>query len=583
MAVSPDPLEPHDAGAARHGHSLDAPESLEPHDAGAARHGHSKDAPESLEPHDAGAARHGHSKDAPEAPEPHDAGAARHGHSKDAPEAPEPHDAGAARHGHSKDPPDPRDPLGLAADAPLLHAYLAALDRRAAGEHSFTTPGHKGSTALTGVVVTGDFPTSGGLDTVKFKYGWLADAEARAAALFGADVCRFSVGGSTHGNQTLALAVGKPGDKVIVARTLHRSLLLGLVLAGLTPVWVQPEVDATTGLPTGVAPERVAATLRLHGDVAAVFLVEPSYVGTFSDLHEHARIAHDAGIPLVVDAAWAAHFGFHPELPDHALGAGADAMVTSAHKALPAYSQAALVLARTERIDPARLERAFEATHTTSPAGAIMASIDAARALLEHHGERLITRMLDNVSKARRRLSEVEGLHVLAGPGVDPAKLAVALAGTGAHGVDVEADLIAAGMPVEMADRDTLVALVTVADDPDAIVRFTEELSASIERRRGTPRTLATAASWVVQPQMVVPPREAFFGVSETVPTAEAAGRVSAELVAPYPPGVPVLAPGERITLEALAALAEAKHDGVRIAYAADPQLATLEVLVEGA
>jgi arginine decarboxylase len=474
---------------------------------------------------------------------------------------------------------DPRDPLSLAADAPLLRAYLAALDRRAAGEHSFTTPGHKGSTALTGVVVSGDFPTSGGLDTVKFKYGWLQQAEQRAAELWGADACRFSVGGSTHGNQTLALAVGKPGDQVIVSRTLHRSLLLGLVLAGLTPIWVRPEVDAVTGLPTGVAPERVAAAIAQHPDVRAVFLVEPSYVGTFSDLREHARVAHDAGIPLVVDAAWAAHFGFHPDLPPHALGAGADAMVTSAHKALPSYTQAALVLARTDRIDAARLERAFEATHTTSPAGAIVASIDAARALMEHHGTRLVSRMLDIVSEARQRLSKVDSLHVLDGPGVDPAKLAIALAGTGAHGVEVEGDLIEAGVPVEMADRDTIVALVTVGDEPDDVFRFTDELTASIERRRGEPRTLATAAAWVVEPQMVVPPREAFFGVAETVPIERAVGRVSAELVAPYPPGVPVLAPGERVTPEALAALSEARRDGVRIAYAADSQLATLQVL----
>jgi lysine decarboxylase len=478
-------------------------------------------------------------------------------------------------------PTDPRDPLGLAADAPLLRAYLAALDRRAAGEHSFTTPGHKGSTALTGVVVTGDFPTSGGLDTVKFKYGWLAQAEAKAALLFGADACRFSAGGSTHGNQTLALAIGQPGDEVIVSRTLHRSLLLGLVLAGLTPVWVRPEVDTVTGLPTGVAPARVARALHEHPDVKAVFLVEPSYVGTFSDIAEHARVAHAAGVPLVVDAAWAAHFGFHPDLPPHALGAGADAMVTSAHKALPAYTQAALVLARTERIDSNRLERAFEATHTTSPAGAILASIDAARALMEHHGERLVAVMLDTVSQARARLGAVDGLLVLQGPGVDPAKLAVALAGTGAHGVEVEADLIAAGLPVEMADRDTIVGLVTVGDRPEDVERYTECLMASIERRRGRPRTLSTAAAWVVEPQMVVPPREAFFGTTERVPIEQASGRVSAELVAPYPPGVPVLAPGELVTAEALAALAEARADGVRIAYAADPQLATLDVLVE--
>jgi arginine decarboxylase len=474
----------------------------------------------------------------------------------------------------------PRDPLGLAPDAPLLAAYLAAVDRRAAGEHSFFTPGHKGSTALTGMVVAGDFSLAGGVDTIKFKHGWLAQAERRAAMLFGADVCRFSVGGSTHCNQAVALSVGAPGDTVVVSRTLHRSVMLGLVLAGLTPVWVQPEVDAATGLAMGYMPERVGEALAAHPDAVGVFLADPSYVGTFSDLHEHARIAHEAGVPLVVDAAWAAHFGFHPDLPDHALRAGADAMVTSAHKALPAYSQGALMLARTERIDAARLERAFEATHTTSPAGAIMASIDATRALLELHGERLIARMLGIVSEARARLREVKGLHVLEGPGVDPAKLTVALAGTGAHGVEVESDLIDGGVPVEMADRDTIVALVTVADEHAAVMQLTDILADSIERRRGTPRKVATAASWIVQPQMIVPPREAFFGPSETVPTTKAVGRVSAEIVAPYPPGVPVLAPGELVTSEALAALAEAKVDGVRIAYANDPHLATLEVLL---
>jgi arginine decarboxylase len=184
------------------------------------------------------------------------------------------------------------------------------------------------------------------------------------------------------------------------------------------------------------------------------------------------------------------------------------------------------------------------------------------------------------VSAARTRLGEVEGLEVLQGPGVDPAKLAMSLAGTGAHGVEVEADLIEAGLPVEMADRDTIVALVTVADGQADVERFTEELTASIERRRGPARRLATAAAWIVEPQLIVPPREAFFGTSERVPIDQAAGRVSAELVAPYPPGVPVLAPGELVTPDALDALAEARADGVRIAYAADASLETLEVLV---
>ena len=475
---------------------------------------------------------------------------------------------------------DPRDPLGLASDAPLVQDYLAALDRRAAGEHPFCTPGHKGSTALTGTVVAGDFGVYGGLDTIKTAHGRIALAERRAAALFGADVCRFSVGGSTHCNQTLALTLGSPGDELIVSRTLHRSVLLGLVLAGLRPVWVAPEVDPETGLSAGYAPERVVAALGEHPSAVGVFLSDPSYVGTYSDLAAHARVAHDAGVPLVVDAAWSAHFGFHPDLPGHALAQGADAMVTSIHKTLPAYNQAAILLVRSERISLARLSPAFEATHTTSPSGAIMASIDASRALLEHHGERLIDRMLTLVADAKRRLARIRGLRVLDGPGVDPAKLTLALAGTGAHGVQVEADLIAAGVPVEMADRDTIVAVVTVADDEPSLRRLTDALAASIERHRSTPRTLAPTAAWIVEPDLVVPPREAFFGAAETIEVGAAVGRVSAELVAPYPPGVPVLAPGELITEATLSALLQARADGVRIAYARNPELSTIDVLV---
>src|SRR5262249_36522220 len=157
---------------------------------------------------------------------------------------------------------------------------LDGVDRYRSGEHPFHTPGHKGSTALTGVVVAGDLPLAGGVDTIKLSRGVLGSAEQRAAALYGPDGCRFSVGGSTHCNQALALAVGRPGDAVIVSRTLHRSMLLGLVLAGLEPVWVRPEVDGSTGLPVGYHPSAVAGALAARPDAVAVLLADPSYVGT---------------------------------------------------------------------------------------------------------------------------------------------------------------------------------------------------------------------------------------------------------------------------------------------------------------
>src|SRR5262249_29254016 len=209
---------------------------------------------------------------------------------------------------------------------------------------------------------------------------------------------------------------------------------------------------------------------------------------------------------------------------------------------------------------------AVEGSGTTSPAGAIIAGIDAARALLARDGKLLCGRLLRLVAGARRRLAEVPGVAVLDGPGVDPAKLVVLLAGAGADGYRVEADLIAAGMPVELGDRDMIVPIITLADTEDTVERFTGTLAAAIERHRGPARPPAPSPACPVPRWMPIPPRQAFFSPNETVVADVAVGRVSAELVAPYPPGIPVLAPGEVITAGALAALRAAKAQGGRIA-----------------
>jgi arginine decarboxylase len=470
----------------------------------------------------------------------------------------------------------PTDPRGLRGDAPLLDAWLRFQESRPT---PFTIPGHKQRTDLVGDVVAGDVPLYAGLDTMKLAAGVLAEAEARAARLWGADVCRFSTGGATHANQAVTLALGGEGDRVVVSRTLHRSLLLGLVLAGLVPVWVRPEVDPDTGLPLGVAPATVQRALDEHPEARAVLVGDPSYVGTVGDVAGVAEVAHRHGVPLVVDAAWAAHFGFHPELPRHPLQLGADVMITSAHKTLPAWSQAALVLARTERVDAARLGAGVEATATTSPAGAVLASIDAARALLERDGERLLGEAIAATADARSRLAEVDGLVVLDGAGVDPLKLTLLLSGTGADGNAVEQDLLAAGVPVESADRDVLVGVVSLADTAATLETFATTVAAAIHRHRGAPRAVAGPAVYRIDAVAALPPRQAFFAAEEPVALDRAVGRVSAELVAPYPPGIPVLAPGEEITADVVAALDQARSAGVRIAYAADPSLTTLRVV----
>jgi lysine decarboxylase len=253
-------------------------------------------------------------------------------------------------------------------------------------------------------------------------------------------------------------------------------------------------------------------------------------------------------------------------------------MVTSAHKSLPAWSQSALILARTERVDAARLDAGVEATATTSPAGAMLASTDAARALLERDGESLLGEAIAATRATRDRLRAIDGLVVLDGPGVDPLKLTLVLPGTGADGNAIEQDLLAAGLPIESADRDVLVGVLSLADTPSTLDILATAIADSIERHRGTPRAVVGLAAYRVDPVTALPPRDAFFAESDTVPIDQAVGRIVAELVAPYPPGIPVLAPGEEITRDSLAALDQARAAGVRIAYAADPSLATLRV-----
>lgn len=467
-------------------------------------------------------------------------------------------------------------------ETPLADAVSAFLADP--GITPFTTPGHKRSPELVDDLLAADLPLSAGADDLHLSADVLGQAERLAAELWAADWCRFCLNGSTQGNQVLALAVGRPGDRVVVSRNLHKSLFMGLVLAGLEPVWVRPDIDPETGLALAVPAGRVADALAAAPEPRAVFLVEPNFVGVLSDVAAIAGVCHDTGVPLAVDQAWGAHLGFHPALPPSTLALGADAMVTSAHKTLAAFTQSEYLFARGGLVDLGRLEQGFDALHTTSPAAAILASLDRTRALMAARGEELLGRTVALASEARRRLAQIEGLRVLGPdlpvPAYDPTKLVLALAGTGADGLEVEADLWAEGVRLELANRDTLIPLVTIGDTEKSVERLVSALERSLERRRREPRPVGGASVvWSVEPEVAMCPRDAFFAASETVSAAAAVGRVSAETVAPYPPGIPVIAPGEVITAEFLGAPLEAASDGTRIAYCADPTVRALRVV----
>ncbi len=465
--------------------------------------------------------------------------------------------------------------MGLRNDAPLLDAWIRDIT---AERTPFQIPGHKGRIDLTGPVVDGDIPVLPGNHPNRISPSLILEAEAIAAKTWGAELCRFGVNGSTGSNHAAVMAVAGPGDKVIVTRTLHKSMLVGMVYAGVEPIWVRPEINPLTGLPEYLPSSRLRETLEQHPDAKAVLIGEPSYVGTMSNIPRLSQVAHEFGIPLVVDAAWAAHFGFHPELPLNPISEGADIVVTSAHKTLPSYSQASFVLAKSGYVDLARLNKAFDSTQTTSMSGRILASIDAARALISRHGAELIGPVIEATKAGRAKLRE-HGIGVIDGPYIDPLKLVILLAETGSDGNAIENELLSMNIDLEMANRDVIIPMITLADTPQRIDSLVSTIIKLVEKFKGDPRPISVSPAFSIEPVVIQNPRDAFFAKYEVVAASDAVGRVSAELICPYPPGVPVFSPGELITQAGFDALMEARDIGVRIAFVADPTLQTFKVL----
>ncbi len=472
----------------------------------------------------------------------------------------------------------------LRVSAPLLDAYLSYFESK---RQPFTIPGHKQRAARLdaglGLVVDSDTPLYGGLDEIKLSNQVLKKAEAIAATLWGADYARFSTGGSTHANQAIILALGKPGDKVALSRTAHRSVLSALVLAGLEPIWLAPEIDSATGVPTGIPVSEFERVIEQRP--IALLLTEPGYLGTLSDLPALIKSAHAHSIPVIVDAAWGGHFGFSSSVPVHCLTLGADALITSTHKALPGYSASALLIAQAQYLNLDRIEQSFETTHTTSPAGAPLASIDGCRALLQTRGQELISTLVGDVERFKDEVQSYFDLpiflnaHDFPEGRFDPTKIVLRANQLGASGVEIEKALQTLNIRVEMADSDTVVFLATLADSSVEFDELAKALIPILKKLQDNPRATATSLSWSVVPTVAISMRDAYFSDTEMVDAMQAVGRISADLIAPYPPGVAVVAPGELLTEVILEGLAATKSAGVRIAYATDPTLASYRVV----
>jgi arginine decarboxylase len=479
--------------------------------------------------------------------------------------------------------------------APYLDAVTAYGFR---GSGRFHVPGHKGGPgadpalrfALGDRALAVDIPqdipgVDAGPSPTPFDR-----AEQLAAQAYGAGRTWFLTNGATQGNHALALALAPLGAKVVAQRNSHASLVDGLVLSGGLPVFVAPEYDHGLGMANGVSPEALGAQLERHPDARAAFIVSPTYYGMGADVEACAEVAHAAGVPLIVDQSWGPHFGFHPDLPPSALSQGADAVLTSTHKIVGSLTQSAMLhVGRASRVDADRVARAIRLTRSTSPSSLLFASLDAGRRQLAVHGEALLHETLRWIGTAREKMASIPGVKVIGPelvgtPGVaswDPLRIVLDVRGTGRTGYEV-ADALREtyDVLVELATQATVVLLVGIAEQPTALERVggdLEEIVKRIEQPGTTPAIMAPPAS--LEQQMSVPPREAFLGESERVAVDDAVGRVSCESIAGYPPGIPALLPGERITASTVAYLRDTVRVGARLHGASDPTFATINVL----
>jgi arginine decarboxylase len=479
--------------------------------------------------------------------------------------------------------------------APYVDALLAysALD-----PGRFQVPGHKGGIgadpALRELVgeagLRNDIPsiTEGvdiGPEPTPFQQAQLLAAEA-----WGAARTWFLVNGASQGNHSACMALAHGGERVVVQRNVHSSVIDGLVLSGMRPTFVAPELDDELGIAHGLTPESLAAGLDRTAGAVAAMIVSPTYFGACADIAALAGVAHDRGVPLVVDEAWGAHLHFHPALPPDALAGGADLVTSSTHKIVGSLTQAAMLhLGHGGRIDPAVVDRCVSLVETTSPSGLLSGSLDAARRQASVHGAELLGETLEAVARTRAAIEEIPGLAVLdesliGRPGIagwDPLRLAIDVRGTSSTGYRLaKAAFYASGLDLELYSENVVVAIFGVGEPAArAGERLVTGLRHAIEELEAEPQPrdekLVPPPPWG---ELAMTPREAFLGPQDVVPFEEAADRVAAEGLAAYPPGIPNVLPGERLTAETLDYIRESVAHGGYVRGGSDRELKTLRV-----
>lgn len=440
---------------------------------------------------------------------------------------------------------------------PIKTPLWDALRHHSMGNVGFHTPGHNRGVGLPTTledwkeIARFDLSELEGLDSLHAPTGVIAEAQSLAAEAWGAERTWFLVNGSSAGIEAMLLAATRPEERILIPRNCHQSVIHGLVLSGAVPVFLEPAWDPQWQLAHGLTAGAVDAALRQDPHIRAVLLVHPTYFGAVGETRAIAEVVHARGLPLLVDAAHGAHLHFHPELPECALACGADLVVHSAHKTLPALTQSALLHQQGTRIDPERVARALRLVQSTSPSYLLMASLDCARAWMVEHGARLLGQT-QALAERVHQLSPLPCLRrdrcgVIAGlADLDPTRLVIDVASHGWTGYAAE-EWIAAryGVYAELGTFHQLVFILNTAHRPADI----DQLLTALSALACAPRTLLPAIPPLPPvPPQVFSPRRAFEYPHGSVSFEEAIGRISAQTVSAYPPGTPVLVAGERVT-----------------------------------
>lgn len=422
----------------------------------------------------------------------------------------------------------------------------------------------------------------------------LDQAQALAAQAWGARRTYFLTDGASEGNRIATCALASLGESVVVQRSVHSSVIDGLVLSGLKASFVHPSVDVEMGIAHGVTAADLAAALRASPDATAAYVVSPSYFGAVADVAALAEVAHDAGVPLVVDEAWGAHFGFHPELPANAVAQGADLVISSTHKLGGSLTQSAMLHLGHGRfadtLEPL-IDRAFRLFQSTSASSILLASLDAARRDLavgtERIGESIRSAAIirDAVRAAGRYRIVSDGFGRFPDiAATDPLRIAIDTRSGGISGHEARKRLLSEHrIFVEVATSSAIVAVVGAGYVP-AAGRFLDALLAlpTANAPRGNIPPTAPASRLPTPGPVALSPRQAFLRRSELVPAHEAVGRISADTLAAYPPGIPNVLPGEVVTADVVAFLQHtAASPNGHVRGAADPRVATLRVTAE--